>query len=147
MKRAMMPEITSFKKFKVSEGWIAEIPTFGADEEYVARLRGALMADYNNHVIKAEAEARDRIDRMGRNEFLTRLKDMVKQAADTYARRFPDLVQPDRSLAGFDPSRIQRFFVPYRPSPGRDGTPAFKAELVAMATEARSRAKETQNAA
>ena len=115
------------------------IPEFRADDEYTAWLSGQLMPDYAHHAILARNEAQRRIQEFGITEYSNRLHDAVRHAADNYARKFPDLVNPDRTLRGFRPEVVAEFYVLLSKSPGRDGRPAFKQAVAGMAAAARTR--------
>jgi hypothetical protein len=138
MKRVLMPELGS-RKYRIPAGWVVMVPDFTADPDYVNALTGILMPKHAHHRIKANEDAKTRVDTMCRSFYLHGLKLFVQRCADEYGKRYPDLVGKDKTLAGFDASLVSGQYVPYRKSSGRHPMPEITRILVHMATEAREK--------
>lgn len=137
MIRVLMPQFRSLKGHQIPGGWVAIVPQFSADADYEAWLVGKVLPEHNHDHAKARADAKARIHAVGQTFYLQSLKLFVSRCADDYAKRFGDLRNPDRTLKGFDPEKLQAVFVPHRKSKGRYGDTGIKGVLVGMAESAR----------
>lgn len=130
-----MPEMRTQKGFLIEAGWIAQVPQFRADQDYEDQLTKRLIPGYPT-ASQALNDAKTRIDRLGRCEYMARLRDAIKRYADDYARKWPHLVTSEKTLKGFDPTRLAVVFVPYEVQNGRAGRPELRNLLREMAKEA-----------
>lgn len=139
MKRLVFPEMKTAKGYKLGV-WSADCPTFRADEDYRVHLIGQLMPEFRHERRRAEAEADKRIDDLCRMAYVHTLREFVRRLADTYARRFPLKIQ-GKTLLGFDPEHVARFYQPYRDHKGRPD-PRLDNLLAEMARNAPSFAQD-----
>ena len=129
MKQVVIPELRTEAGYIIPGGWKAWVPEFFVDATYMQALTQAL-APYHP---EPEKEARRRMQDMGEVGFVSRLKDFIRRHADRYAKRFPHTRRPDRTLAGFDPERLQTRFIPGERSWGNNPKPYITKALTEMA--------------
>ena len=134
MKALQMADFRTPKptRYLIRGGWILRIPDFGADPEYEDILTGFLMPKYRYDAYKARVEAKKRIDGLGRYAFMHGLKEFLVRTAIDYGRRFPQKINADRSLDGFDPAEVAKLYVPFADKPGRNGRVDVRNLLVRM---------------
>jgi hypothetical protein len=135
--RALMPDLTTYNKFRIPGGWVIVYGEYSIDAERERHYVSKLLAEHGHDVAKAQRDARQRIQDLAGGEEQRRIQEFVMRCADDYAKRFPDLKKQDRTLAGFDPASLQDLYLPGRKSTGRDGLPALRLAMAKMAATAR----------
>jgi hypothetical protein len=122
----------------VPGGWSLVYGMWQVDAAREAMWVAALMPEMNHDQPKVLKEVRKRADQLGGSFERQGIIEFLKRLAEQYAQRFPDLVQPDRSLRGFDPAKAQHYYLPYRAKTGRDGDVNTRQALFQMAQNARN---------
>lgn len=138
MPTALMPELTTYKGYRIPAGWKLRFGDYSVDPAREAHYIAKLLPVHKYDEQAARLDARQRIQDLAGGEEMRRIQEFVMRCADDYARRFSDLRNPNKTLAGFDPEALTDFYLPGRKSPGRDGLPALKNAMLDMAKKART---------
>ena len=105
---------------RVPGGWMANVPEM-TDAAYTEALAAYYNHTYSRYNLSTARHFAQQLQiRMASMEFLRRLREFIRRSAKEYVERFPDTQRTDGTLAGFDPTSLQRAFVPYD-RPGRNG--------------------------
>ena len=123
--------------YLIPGGWHLVYGLWSVDPDRETLWMQTLLPECNFDAHKARKEAKTRAADMGASYEKIAAIDFLRRMAETYAKRFPDLIQENRTLRGFDPEKVTKAFLPYRKSGGRDGDLQLRQLLLSMATNAR----------
>jgi hypothetical protein len=137
MKRVQMTDLQTSdgdRTFFVPGGWYATIPEVRPDDAALRAFKRYLQEDGLTEWA-AEMETLDIIQSVFESAYLRGIRHMLYARVKEYARRWPELVQPDGTLQGFDPAALQGVYFPFD-RPGRRGKVYADTAMAQMAREA-----------
>lgn len=103
----------------VPGGWTAFVPEVTPDANTLQAFTRYLEADGMSRMVARQA-ALETIQSVFESGYLRGIRNMLYARAKEYAQRFPALVRDDGTLAGFDPTQLQRAYFPFERT-GRRG--------------------------
>ena len=111
-----MPDIEVKRKrrlnLQIPGGWTYHMPVVEADPQTYEVYSKPFLDERPGNWEWASEQVTEMIQTCVENDWRKRLRHAVGYWSARYASMFPQLVQPDGTLKGFRPERVQEFFLP-----------------------------------
>lgn len=122
------------ERLRLPSGWSADVPEIQPEWECAAVQSLVNYEAQGLNRREAEAAVAETLREKWTQDWRADLLGAMRYYMRTYARRHPEAVRPDGSLAGFDPERASRWWVPGE-NTGRRGKTFLVSEMAEMAKE------------